>query len=262
MLSALQHADIDSLESSFAEIIEGFSSKHKQYCIDGKSLNGRKNDEGNVYHLVSVFCAELGGVVRQEFSKPGGGEITAALSLLEKIDINGKIITADALYAQSSLCEKITGNGGDYIFTVKDNQSELRHELLQIFRTIKQAAIITRYREDLNSGQSSTERVFIITSLCAKHAGPKELLQYNRNYWAIENGLHRQSDTLFDEDKQTIRCFDSPQANAAISNISLFLIKKAKYKSQKLKNLSFTAITQHFARNIPIPFNLLQNIAA
>jgi len=302
LLSALQNADITSMEESFSEVVMYLNKDGYQFSIDGKTLSGRKNEEGNVYHLVSAFCSELGGVVMQNFSKPGGGEIDAALSLLEKINIKNNIITGDALYAQSSLCEKIVSKEGNYVFTVKDNQAQLRHELLQIFRTnpwpeklrcysedvekahgriekreiqvmnwpyvhrkdgfstIKQAAIITRYREDLHNkkGVASPERVFLITSLSEKQAGPKELLQYNRNHWAVENQLHWHRDTLFGEDQQTIRCFDSPHASAAISNLSLFLIKRAKNKSTKtLKNLSFSAITKHFARNISIPYKIL-----
>lgn len=49
-------------------------------------------------------------------------EITAVPLLLYKIDISGKIITADAMSMQKDIIEKIRKKGGDFLIELKANQ--------------------------------------------------------------------------------------------------------------------------------------------
>ena len=41
------------------------------------------------------------------------------------LPVQGSIITGDALFCQRDLCAAIIAAGGDYVFTVKDNQPSL-----------------------------------------------------------------------------------------------------------------------------------------
>jgi hypothetical protein len=53
-------------------------------------------------------------------------EMKAAQALLEKTpDLEGKIITADALHCQRQTARLITGRGGDYVLQIKENQGGL-----------------------------------------------------------------------------------------------------------------------------------------
>lgn len=49
-------------------------------------------------------------------------EITAIQELINLLDINGKIITTDAMGCQKDIAEKIISQSGDYLFAVKRNQ--------------------------------------------------------------------------------------------------------------------------------------------
>ena len=54
--------------------------------------------------------------------------------MLETIDIKGKTITGDAIFAQKKIVEKIAEKGGSFVFTVKDNQENLKHERLALLK--------------------------------------------------------------------------------------------------------------------------------
>jgi hypothetical protein len=60
-------------------------------------------------------------------------EIPVARALLEPLDLQGRIVAADALHTQAETVRKIVmEKGGDYILTVKDNQPTLRQNIEQL----------------------------------------------------------------------------------------------------------------------------------
>ena len=62
-------------------------------------------------------------------------EITAIPELIKLLDINGKIITIDAIGTQEEICNLITSKEkkGDYILKVKDNQKDLKDDIKTYF---------------------------------------------------------------------------------------------------------------------------------
>ena len=52
-------------------------------------------------------------------------EITAIPKLLELLDLQGALVTIDAMGCQKAIAAKVVAGGGDYILTVKDNQPHL-----------------------------------------------------------------------------------------------------------------------------------------
>jgi len=61
-------------------------------------------------------------------------EIPLAPQVLKVLDLQGKIVTGDALLAQRTLSKLIVEAGGDYLWTVKANQPQLRHDIEQLFQ--------------------------------------------------------------------------------------------------------------------------------
>lgn len=102
--------------------------------IDGKTLRGSydTSDGKAAIHMVSAWASEnrlsLGSVVVDEKSN----EITAIPRLLELIDVNGALVTIDAMGCQKEIARKIVDKGGDYVLAVKDNQPKL-HEAVSDF---------------------------------------------------------------------------------------------------------------------------------
>jgi len=47
--------------------------------------------------------------------------------------MKGTLVTGDAIFTQRDLSEQILKDGGDYLWTVKDNQKSLRTEIENTF---------------------------------------------------------------------------------------------------------------------------------
>lgn len=91
---------------------------------------------------------------------------------------------------------------------------------------LKQWGRIIRTRTDKKTGVIAHEEICFISSLGSSQATPKELLDYNRNHWSIENRLHRNKDALLKEDASTVRTGGAPQALAALRNLTLRLLAR------------------------------------
>ena len=61
-------------------------------------------------------------------------EITAIPELLKLLDLNGTIISIDAMGTQTAIAEQIIKEGGDYILALKGNQGTLHKEVKTFFK--------------------------------------------------------------------------------------------------------------------------------
>ena len=127
-----QGLDIASLEAVLGDWVRGGrSSGH--IAIDGKRLRGSATAQAPGVHLLAAFSDALGGVVGQLRLAPDSNEITAALSLLKTLPLAGSVVTGDAIFTQKEICRVIKDGGGDYLFTVKDNQPALKADIALAF---------------------------------------------------------------------------------------------------------------------------------
>jgi hypothetical protein len=72
-----------------------------------------------------------------------------------------------------------------------------------------------------------SEIVYGVTSLTAECAGPRRILELNRNHWSIENRLHWVRDVTFDEDRCRIRRGKGAQVMASLRNLAISLLRMA-----------------------------------
>jgi len=79
------------------EIVEDKTGK--QIIIDGKAMRGatEKAQNGNIPYIVSAFLSEVGISIGQVRCDEKSNEITAIPKLIELLDIEGCIITIDAI---------------------------------------------------------------------------------------------------------------------------------------------------------------------
>jgi len=82
------------------------------------------------------------------------------------------------------------------------------------FPHVGQVARIERHTEQVKSGKTRTEVVYLITSLSPEQASPQRLLALNRGHWEIENRLHWVRDVTFGEDHSQIRTGAGPRMMA------------------------------------------------
>lgn len=94
-------------------------------AVDGKKLRHAGGTE-----LVSAFGVESGRWMGSVCTAAKSNEIPAARELLGKIDVTGKTVVFDALHTQRETARAVVfEGGGDYVFTVKDNQQGLNNEV-------------------------------------------------------------------------------------------------------------------------------------
>ena len=96
-------------------------------CVDGKSERGTVQDNGRNPDIVSAYSFNTGITLATEACQEKSNEITAVPLLLDKIDISGKVVTADAMSMQKDIIDRIRSKGGDFLIELKANQRSLRY---------------------------------------------------------------------------------------------------------------------------------------
>jgi hypothetical protein len=94
-------------------------------ALDGKTLRGSRDGVLPGQHLVAAYAVAAAAVLAQVRVDAKTNEHKAALQLLGIVPVGGRIVTGDAIFCQRDLCQEIIEDGGDYVFTVKDNQPSL-----------------------------------------------------------------------------------------------------------------------------------------
>jgi hypothetical protein len=97
--------------------------------IDGKTLCGTLRPFARAVHLLAAVDHRTGCVLSQCRVDEKTNEHKAALDFLKTIVLEGKVIVGDAMFCQRDLCEQIVDSGGDYFFSVKENQPTLLREI-------------------------------------------------------------------------------------------------------------------------------------
>lgn len=104
-----------------------------QTCLDGKTLRASRSEEYPALHLLALYSEQLGGVLAQLPLGADENEITAAQRLLKEVELEGAIVTGDAMFTQKDICQQVTEGGADYFLAVKENQPGLREQIETAF---------------------------------------------------------------------------------------------------------------------------------
>lgn len=83
--------------------------------------------------MVSAFAANNGVVLGQIKAEEKSNEITAIPQLLDLLDIEGSIVTIDAMGCQKAIATKIKSKSADYVLAVKGNQGHLHQSIKNFF---------------------------------------------------------------------------------------------------------------------------------
>jgi len=132
-----QAIDIEELELVLREF---FAAQPKAgqsvvICLDGKTIRGTISaGQSRGQHLLAAYFPAEGWVIFQIQVDRHENEIVVAPTLLKCLDLRGKIVTGDAMFAQRELSLQIVEAGGDYVWTVKENQSNLKQDIELLFQ--------------------------------------------------------------------------------------------------------------------------------
>ena len=105
-------------------------------AIDGKTLRHSYDRGGNkkAIHMVSAWATSQRLVLGQVKVDKKSNEITAIPALLKVLELNGSIITIDAMGCQRSIVKSIVEQKGDYVITLKKNQPSLYARVEELFK--------------------------------------------------------------------------------------------------------------------------------
>jgi predicted transposase YbfD/YdcC len=138
-------------------------------AIDGKTARrtGRKTRDKAPIHVVSAFAARQRLVPGQVKVAEKSNEIVAIPRLLDMLNIEGAIVTIDAMGCQREIARKIVDRKADYVLALKGNQGALRQDVEvfageRIARDFKDTTI-SRYRSvDGDHGRVETRTTTVI----------------------------------------------------------------------------------------------------
>lgn len=166
---------VEQLQESFTQFllstVEGGLSV--EMPLDGKSLRGTiPPGKTRGVHLLAAYLPSEGIVLFQVEVGSKENEIVAAPRLLKGVDLKGKIVTGDAMFAQRELSQLVVEGGAEYVWTVKDNQSTLRADIEAAFEIEEGKTALKAMKNDFSRAETIEkghgrieERRLVATSL-------------------------------------------------------------------------------------------------
>jgi predicted transposase YbfD/YdcC len=139
-------------------------------AIDGKTQRGsaRRTVGQSALHVVSAWAVENHLTLGQVATDAKSNEITAIPELLEHLDLNGAVVTVDAMGCQKDIAAKVIAGGGEYVLAVKENQPHLYEDIARAFEEAldqgEPGVDFTECQtEGVRSGRQETRNCCVIT---------------------------------------------------------------------------------------------------
>jgi predicted transposase YbfD/YdcC len=140
-----------------AWVAERWPQAAKLVALDGKTSRGSRDEAGEqkALHLVSAFATDRNLVLGQEAVSEKSNEITAIPLLLERLALDGALVTIDAMGCNPSIAQNILDAQADYLLAVKDNQPTLHAEIESYFEAAPAEEV--QVFEDIDKGHGRLE---------------------------------------------------------------------------------------------------------
>ena len=265
--AAFQACFANWLQSLRTEATAATGVEQPILAVDGKTAR-RSHDRTNglgALHSVSVWASEFGLSLGQVACAEKSNEITAIPELLRLVDIQGAIITIDAMGTQKAIAAQIIEGKADYVLALKGNQETLHQAVIDY--------IDGQLEGDLDNAQEhvTTEKghgreemrtylqlpapeklpgfmrwkglksVGVVTSRCLRDGKESIEVRYYissltvdvkrfaravRGPWGIENSCHWSLDMTFREDESRLRERNLRENFAWLNRFALSLFKQ------------------------------------
>ena len=223
-------------------------------CLDGK----RQRRSGTAWqqqtpqaqggmsavHLLHAWCDEAGLYLGQYQTPDKANEITALPDLLALLDVQGCLLTMDAIGCQKSVTRAIAIAiaiaGAEYLLAMKGNQPTLHTAVEAAFATTADTEAATTNGEKPAHERVETRTVSatgVTTAetrhyLSSRQASATAFQGYVRRHWSIENRLHWVLDVVFGEDHSRKR-IGHVAANCAIVRKFVLNLLRAQPESKR-----------------------------
>lgn len=123
--TVMNRIDPDLFMACFSSwVAECWLDKLDLVAIDGKTSRRSHNRKSGQkpLHLVSAFATNSRLVLGQEAVDEKSNEITAIPALVERLDLEGALVSIDAMGCNPNIAQSILDAKADYLLAVKDNQ--------------------------------------------------------------------------------------------------------------------------------------------
>jgi predicted transposase YbfD/YdcC len=154
----MNRVDPELFQACFrAWVAESFPDRLDLVAIDGKTSR-RSHDRAAgkaPLHLVSAYATNAKLVLGQEAVAEKANEIVAIPKLLERLDLEGALVSIDAMGCNPTIAQAILDADADYLLAVKDNQPTLHAEVDAYFDTAPAAEVDVA--ESLDKGHGRLE---------------------------------------------------------------------------------------------------------
>jgi predicted transposase YbfD/YdcC len=253
----------------------------KQVAIDGKTLRGAHDRAHGLaaLHLVSAWATEAHLTLGQVAVGDQSNEITAIPLLLQLLDLQGALVTIDALGCQTEIAEDIRIYGGDYLLAVKENQPRLYADIDRLAEAVlaDDAGVKSCLAEGAGHGRQEARACWVVHDLdgirdrdrwadlksvvilvservvggeatyerryyiSSRKASARAFLDAVRGHWGIENSLHWVLDVCFDEDRSRLRSDHGPENLAWLRRLAVSILKQADGGKGSIRRKRLTA---------------------
>ncbi len=110
----------------------------KVVAIDGKAIQSNIKDVATRY-IVSAFVADDNIILDQVVTDSKSNEIKAVPDLLDSLNLEGAIVTMDAMGLQKKNIENLVKKKADYVIALKGNQGNLHAVVKDFFDELRSA---------------------------------------------------------------------------------------------------------------------------
>jgi hypothetical protein len=135
----LRHLDNRALQRALLRWLDHLLGRRDpagdQVSVDGKEL---RHSQG--VKIASAYSVTQGRWLGSEMVAEGSNEIPAVQAVLQRVDLDGTLVTADALNTQTETARIVVQDkGGDFLLTVKGNQPGVAKNVRQLYSNLARA---------------------------------------------------------------------------------------------------------------------------
>lgn len=283
--TVLRVLDPHVFEAALGKFTQAFNrrlGKHKTIAIDGKALRGayRRGERFTPLHMVNVWAGHARMALAQR-KAPNRNEIAGAHEVLALLDLDGAIVTTDALHCTAAMAQAILNRKGHYVLALKKNRARLfsaaearlkaargasrarqpstlahgrrerRHAVVVLapdmaeqygFPGIKAVGRIDCWRRTDTTPTTQKVRYFLLS----RKLSATQLLKTVRGHWGIENNLHWILDVVFAEDRCRSRMDHAPENLAVLRKLAINMLQASPYVAPMRRKMLHAAWNDDF----------------
>ena len=127
----LQRLDAEEIDRKVGDwFLKQTTLKGAAVAIDGKTLCGSHHGVKKAIQLLGAVLHKEGLVIAQKKVADKTNEIPMVKELLKPLEMEGAIVTLDALHTQTKTAKYLVEEKkADYVFVAKDNQETLKNDI-------------------------------------------------------------------------------------------------------------------------------------